>query len=195
LSSPTEKERDGGDGNDGGKVKLISPMKEFKYETYTGEGWGITYDKHKHELIVSDGSEYIYFWDPDTFEELRYVRVVMPPCNHYIEDVTDNFCKNRGSSSASKIDKKAVAANEEERGGGKRGDRAVNEQPMRYVKFINELEYYSPKKGFVLANVWYSDYLVLINLTNGRIEELYDFTRLHTLRHGSEVCHSLFFYF
>ena len=47
----------------------------FQFQTITNEGWGMTYDAKKDELIVSDGSEYLLFWDPDTFQEKRRVRV------------------------------------------------------------------------------------------------------------------------
>ncbi len=57
------------------KASDLSLIKEFSYETYTGEGWGLTYDPKKHELIVSDGSDYIHFWDADTFVEKRFIRV------------------------------------------------------------------------------------------------------------------------
>lgn len=54
---------------------LAAKPKTFEFHTYTGEGWGLTYDPVKHELIVSDGSEYLLFWDPDTFKEKRRVAV------------------------------------------------------------------------------------------------------------------------
>lgn len=44
---------------------------QFKYKTTTKEGWGLTYDDHKNELIVSDGSAFLHFWDPTTFEQIR----------------------------------------------------------------------------------------------------------------------------
>lgn len=40
---------------------------------YKHEGWGMTTDGK--QLIVSDGSAYLHFWDPDTFEETRKVLV------------------------------------------------------------------------------------------------------------------------
>jgi glutaminyl-peptide cyclotransferase len=43
----------------------------FSYET---EGWGLTHDGQR--LIVSDGSAYLYFWDPETFTEIGRVLVV-----------------------------------------------------------------------------------------------------------------------
>lgn len=46
----------------------------FTYSTTNGEGWGITYDGTN--LIVSDGSEYLMWWDPVRFTETRRVRVL-----------------------------------------------------------------------------------------------------------------------
>jgi len=50
-------------------------IKTFHYSTQKNEGWGITYNPKAKELIVSDGSPYLFFWDPDTFKETRRVRV------------------------------------------------------------------------------------------------------------------------
>jgi glutamine cyclotransferase len=41
--------------------------------TYPTEGWGITHDGEK--LIMSDGSDTLYFWNPDTLAEVGRVRV------------------------------------------------------------------------------------------------------------------------
>ena len=40
---------------------------------YKGEGWGLTHDSR--QLIMSDGSEYLRFLDPDSFHETRRIRV------------------------------------------------------------------------------------------------------------------------
>ncbi len=40
---------------------------------YEGEGWGLTHDGHL--LIMSDGTDTLRFFDPDTFVERRRVRV------------------------------------------------------------------------------------------------------------------------
>lgn len=40
---------------------------------YPTEGWGITHDGTK--LIMSDGSSTLYFWDPETLEEVGQVQV------------------------------------------------------------------------------------------------------------------------
>jgi glutamine cyclotransferase len=41
--------------------------------SYPHEGWGITHDDN--HLIVSDGTDIIRFWDPQTFREIRRVQV------------------------------------------------------------------------------------------------------------------------
>jgi glutamine cyclotransferase len=56
---------------------LAMPPVEYAYNT-TGnnEGWGITYWEEKHELVVSDGSANLIFWDPNTLETLRTLPVI-----------------------------------------------------------------------------------------------------------------------
>ncbi len=41
---------------------------------YPSEGWGLTYDGEK--LIMSDGTENIYFLDPITFQEIGKIQVI-----------------------------------------------------------------------------------------------------------------------
>jgi uncharacterized repeat protein (TIGR01451 family) len=45
-------------------------LREFTYPT---EGWGITHDGER--LIMSDGTSTLYFWDPETFEQVGQVGV------------------------------------------------------------------------------------------------------------------------
>lgn len=55
---------------------LTKKPESFHYKTTTGEGWGLTYDPTKNELIVSDGSAYLHFWDPDTFQQIRKRQII-----------------------------------------------------------------------------------------------------------------------
>lgn len=48
----------------------FSLQNKFKYQ---GEGWGLTNDGQ--QLIMSNGSEYIYFRDPDTFQINKIIKV------------------------------------------------------------------------------------------------------------------------
>jgi len=49
----------------------FSPRRTFAYE---GEGWGLTHDAT--QLIMSDGSSYLRFLDPNSFRVTRRVQVV-----------------------------------------------------------------------------------------------------------------------
>jgi glutamine cyclotransferase len=80
---------------------------------YPTEGWGITHDGTK--LIMSDGSSTLYFWDPETLEEVGRVHV--------------------------------------------RDDRGP-------VNMLNELEYV---RGKILANVWQTDRIAVIDPETGRV--------------------------
>ena len=43
---------------------------------YPYEGWGITHDGN--QLIVSDGTPTIHFWDPETLNEIKQIQVTSP---------------------------------------------------------------------------------------------------------------------
>jgi glutaminyl-peptide cyclotransferase len=51
--------------------QTFAPKRSFRY---TGEGWGLTADANG--LVMSDGTEYLRFLDPETFTERRRVRVM-----------------------------------------------------------------------------------------------------------------------
>jgi glutamine cyclotransferase len=55
---------------------LSKDPEKFTYSSTTNEGYGLTFDAGKQEFIESDGSEYLHFWDPQSFQELRKVKVV-----------------------------------------------------------------------------------------------------------------------
>lgn len=56
-----------------GFVYDLHTFKKLNTFTYATEGWGLTYNGK--ELIKSDGSDTLYFLDPDTFQEIRRIRV------------------------------------------------------------------------------------------------------------------------
>jgi glutamine cyclotransferase len=56
-------------------ANTLVQIDEFKYTTTKKEGWGITWDACNGELIVTDGSEFLHFWDPETMAEKRKVAV------------------------------------------------------------------------------------------------------------------------
>jgi glutaminyl-peptide cyclotransferase len=70
----------------------LSVIRTFKYETSTSEGWGITYNNRTKEFIVSDGSEWLHFWDRDSLKEKRRIRVkYLQEGNPSVTDFEDNL--------------------------------------------------------------------------------------------------------
>jgi glutamine cyclotransferase len=58
------------------KIGFIYNRKTFEnldIFTYSTEGWGITHDSEK--LIMSDGSDKLFFLDPDTFQKTGHLQV------------------------------------------------------------------------------------------------------------------------
>jgi glutamine cyclotransferase len=53
---------------------------------YAGEGWGLTHDKT--QLIMSDGTSYLRFFDPKSFKETTRIRVT-DEGNHPVENLNE----------------------------------------------------------------------------------------------------------
>ena len=53
---------------------------------YAGEGWGLTHDKT--QLIMSDGTSYLRFFDPKSFQETARIRVT-DEGNHPVENLNE----------------------------------------------------------------------------------------------------------
>lgn len=54
-------------------VYELDTFRPVAEHTYVGEGWGLTHDGHN--LILSDGTARLRFFDPTNFSEQRWVRV------------------------------------------------------------------------------------------------------------------------
>ncbi|QNA43585.1 glutaminyl-peptide cyclotransferase [Lacibacter sediminis] len=59
--------------NNKGFVYDLATFRKLKEFNYNHEGWGIT--NNGKELIVSDGSSNLYFWDPETLKEIRRISI------------------------------------------------------------------------------------------------------------------------
>lgn len=57
-------------------ASTLDLIRTFQFKTTKNQGWGICFDESKNEFIVSDGSEYLHFWDAETLEEKRKLQVV-----------------------------------------------------------------------------------------------------------------------
>jgi glutaminyl-peptide cyclotransferase len=59
--------------NKKGFVYNLSDLKLIKEFTYNIDGWGLTNDGS--HLIVSDGSNNVYYWDPENLKEIKRISV------------------------------------------------------------------------------------------------------------------------
>lgn len=50
-----------------------SDFRLIKSFTFSTEGWGITHDSK--QLIISDGTDNLYFFEPESFKEIRRIKV------------------------------------------------------------------------------------------------------------------------
>lgn len=55
---------------------LTIPPQLFNFTSTRNQGWGITYDAERRELIESDGTSYLHFWDPTNFQQIRRIQVI-----------------------------------------------------------------------------------------------------------------------
>ena len=102
-----------------------TPM-EYDYRTTkSDEGWGITYDDDRDELVVTDGSQNLVFWDPNCWQT--------------------GLCEVKRSIAVQRLD----------------GSPAMR---------LNEIEYW---RGRIIANIWLTNIVVVINHQTGMVEKEY----------------------
>ena len=131
--------------------ETLEETSRFAYDTHTGQGWGLTHDGAR--LIVSDGSHFLHFWDPERpGHEVRDRLAVTDPDNRI------------GAASAGSEKRRAAGHTPQ----FKRG-------PNGEVGLLNELEWF---RGTVLANIWYDDRIVQIDPDTGVVLAAWDFSDL-----------------
>ena len=131
---------------------ISAPPAQFVFDTITAEGWGMTHDAVKNEIIVSDGSAYLFFWDPTTFKELRRLKIQ----RQFDKDSTQinelEFWRGR-----------YVATND-----GGLAAMETSENCQSHITTFGRSSFDS-----VLANIWYEDTIIVINPETGVVEKEY----------------------
>lgn len=56
-------------------ITNLEQISSFSFETTVNQGWGITWDRCNDEIIVTDGSTNLHFWDPNTLKQIRKIKV------------------------------------------------------------------------------------------------------------------------
>ena len=132
----------------------LDVVQTFQFTTQRNEGWGITYNPHTDQFIVTDGSEYLHFWDASTLQEMKRIPVMLQPASSSTPAPSStNDC----------------------------GDEETVEAEAEAVTNLNEIEW-DDQTQTILANVWQTDMIVRIDPASGSVITQYDLSDLYTCR-------------
>merc|ERR1712129_136971 len=150
-----------------------------------------TYNPGEQEFIVSNGSSWLIFWDRDTLQEKRKIRVQMdyannrmlakkPKKNKKTKKTKTKKPKKKPTSSPFKTPKIKKTKQNPTSSPSKTPNTNPTSSPSKTPRwsnrgYLNELEYWN---GYILANIWYQNYIVIINPSTGLVEQTIDFTSL-----------------
>lgn len=118
-------------------------------KNYLGEGWGLTFGQDV--FFMSDGSDHLQIRNPGNFKLKKKIRV-------QISEETFNKLKIFNKSKNSKNFINSIKTKN-------------NNDKFKSILYLNELEYVS---GKVYANIWYQDYLIIIDAQDGKVIGIVD---------------------
>jgi glutaminyl-peptide cyclotransferase len=56
--------------------ETLEIKREFKFSSTKNEGWGITLDECRNQIVMTDGSNNLHIWDPRTLQQIKTVPVM-----------------------------------------------------------------------------------------------------------------------
>lgn len=145
-------------------LELLQTIDRWPSPTTTNEGWGIAFDWHQKLFIVTDGSEYLHFWNTD-FEEIR------PKIPVRLEELV--LPLPDGST-------RVLLPREDKH------DPSGDHLPGQRIGHINELEW-DASTHTLLANKWMEEVILRIDPITGAVLRVYDFSALHSRSHREDV--------
>jgi glutamine cyclotransferase len=147
-------------------------IKDFKYDTTTGEGWGITFIEHTNEFYVSDGSEFLMVWNAETLEEKRRIAVIFDTGSHNVTVNLVNelefidFASDHSCVSEMLENKRSSYVN----GGSGTIECSNSAQTSVFTSSMR-----------ILANIWYQDILISIDPTSGLVKKVYNLNDIYPI--------------
>lgn len=142
-------------------------IKEFSYETTTGEGWGITFAEHTNEFYVSDGSEWLMVWDAETLEEKRRIAVTF---DRGSETVTVNLLNELEFVDFNPSHSSGMQQSCDTDGGDGSGE-CTNSVDSGFTPSMR-----------ILANIWYQDVIVGIDPVSGEVKRVYNLHDIYPIQ-------------
>ena len=141
-------------------LQLIDTIEEWPSPTTTREGWGIAFDPFQKIFCVTDGSEYLHFWNLK-FEEIPS----RPKVPVRIEELV---VVEHGISQVLIPRVTVETANANDNG----------PPPGKRLGNLNELEW-DASTNTLLANKWFEEIVIRIDPTTGAVLRIYDFSSLY----------------
>mmetsp|Transcript_9032 Transcript_9032/g.19231 ORF Transcript_9032/g.19231 Transcript_9032/m.19231 type:complete len:363 (+) Transcript_9032:52-1140(+) len=186
--------------NDGGNPKKhdsqsensshLKVIREFDYDTVTGEGWGITFLPHTNEFYISDGSHFLSVWDAESLDLKRKIPVKFERKVMVDGELTSESLDVDYINELEFVDFETGGDGTTDRDSGEEGvcsndDTECNDDTS------------SPHKQSmrILANVWYQDLIISIHPETGEVERVYDFRDLYPIeqrqKDGADVLNGI----
>lgn len=183
-------------------IPSLQLIHEFNYTTTTNEGWGITYIPKTNEFAISDGSEYITYWDANTLLETRKILVsttllLSTPAKtsdersnsetrsatriKYINELEFvNFHNDDNDAQSMTLTNSSGEDDDEDDDDNKDDD--DNDNEMGNMQQQEQQQCREDKEeGYILANIWYEDVIVRIHPLTGTIDRIYDLSDLYPI--------------
>jgi glutamine cyclotransferase len=170
-------------------LRLLRTIDTWPSPTTTGEGWGIAFDPVHKVFVVTDGSEFLHFWNLD-FEEIPPPWSSAAAAGSADAEDADANAAGGGRKLAVRIEELVVPPPD---GSGEAASRVLiprrdnareNEEkhgiglPGSLVGHLNELEW-DASTHTLLANKWFEEVVLRIDPTTGLVLRVYDFSRLY----------------
>ncbi len=147
-------------------LQLVETIQTWPSPTTTREGWGIAFDPFHKVFMVTDGSEYIHFWNTN-FEELDAEE--RPKVAVRIEELVapspDGSTQQQQQQQQRQQQRQVLIPYNAD-------------HPGTRISLLNELEW-DASTNTLLANRWGEEIILRIDPTSGIITRVYDFSALY----------------
>jgi glutamine cyclotransferase len=173
---------------DADSLQLLDTIEEWPSPTTTGEGWGIAFDPLRRIFVVTDGSEYLHFWNLD-FEEISSPLpsssssqlssgggVSVP--NKLAVRIEELVVPSSDGSGTSRVLIPRSDNDNAHENDNDNENENTHALPGKIIGHINELEW-DASTGTLLANKWFEEVVLRIDPTTGVVTRVYDFSELY----------------
>jgi glutamine cyclotransferase len=190
-------------------IPNLQLIQSFNYTTTTNEGWGITYIPYTNEFAISDGSEYITYWDANTLLETRKIMATttllstgseegttktatrikyineLEFVNFHINDddttQSSSMTTMTNNSENNSDDNNDDKGNKQQQCAGEDGASCTDNNNNNNDDTSSSSSTLLTSTMYILANIWYEDIIVRIHPNTGNIDHIYNLSDLYPI--------------